>query len=104
MKSKLDRLAAEHGLGLTRPGADGVDVPIRDAKRSKKLLSALEITVGPRTDPLVAKQPKKAQSSEGVPKCYLPGFLRNERVLAYHSMNCDLNETGELAILKIWPG
>jgi len=78
MEPNLDQLAREHGISLTRPSPENVEVPITDATK-RKILAAL----GVETDPArqTAPKPTPRQVVEKiVPKSFLPGFLEGKRV------------------------
>ncbi|KAA0687992.1 4-alpha-glucanotransferase [Neorhizobium sp. P12A] len=72
MDSHLDRLAKVHGISLTRPSPDNVEVPITDTAK-RKVLAALGVTGES------AHRPVKKQS-KAIPKSYLPDVLETERV------------------------
>jgi 4-alpha-glucanotransferase len=80
--NRLDRLALQYGIGLTRPSPENRELPISDdAKR--KVLAALgaDITKGGMVKP--TEPPKLAAKRVGgtpTRKCFLPKFLEHNRV------------------------
>jgi 4-alpha-glucanotransferase len=78
MDSHLDRLAKEHGIGLTRPSPENVEVPIADSVK-RKVLAALGVAVdsGPRTPG--RRSLKNHSSKEIIPPSFLPEFLETDR-------------------------
>jgi 4-alpha-glucanotransferase len=80
MDSYLDRLANEHGINLTRPSPDNVEVPITDATK-RRVLSALGIDVESAPPNAEQRRVRKKQSPrKAIPKSYLPVVLMINRV------------------------
>jgi 4-alpha-glucanotransferase len=50
MDSRLDRLAEEHAISLTRPSPENVDVPISGTPK-RMLLAALSVEGNPLSGP-----------------------------------------------------
>ena len=78
MTSDLDRLARAHGVSLTRPSPENVEVPITDSAKTK-VLAALGVAVDGDT-PRPARLKKKHATREAIPQSYLPAFLEEESV------------------------
>jgi 4-alpha-glucanotransferase len=82
MKSAiLDEFARHHGVSLTRPSPDNVEVPISD-KTKRKLLAALnvDLTVARGLPEGGLKRARKGSAKTTVAKSYVPQFLENSRV------------------------
>jgi len=79
MDSHLDRLAKEHGISLTRPSPENVEVPIADDVK-RKVLAALGVAVdsGPRTP--VRRSATNHSSEKIIPRSFLPELLEKDRV------------------------
>jgi 4-alpha-glucanotransferase len=73
LDSHLDCLAKEHGISLTRPSPDNVEVPISDVTK-RSILAALGV------EKKTAQQRAKKQRSKTIPKSYLPDVLETGRV------------------------
>lgn len=78
--SELDALAVEHGISLTRPSPEGIEVPVSEEAK-QKVLSALGIEPAsrPKSAGAVAKPAVKKASRKSIPKSYLPDFLADNR-------------------------
>jgi 4-alpha-glucanotransferase len=79
MISDLDQLAQEHGISLTRPSPDKVEVPITDATK-RNVLSALGVDVAGAYPKAARRHNLKRRSKKAIPKSYLPDFLERGRV------------------------
>lgn len=73
MGSHLDQLAKQHGISLTRPSPENVEVPISDETK-RQILAALGVEEKSAPRPLKHKPPK------AIPKSYLPEALKQRRV------------------------
>jgi 4-alpha-glucanotransferase len=73
MGSHLDQLAKQHGISLTRPSPDNVEVPISDETK-RQVLAALGVEEKSVVTPL------KQKPSKATPKSYLPDALKQGRV------------------------
>ena len=73
MGSHLDQLAKQHGISLTRPSPDNVEVPISDETK-RQVLAALGVAEKSAVTPL------KQKPSQAIPKSYLPEALEQGRV------------------------
>lgn len=72
MTSQLNRMAKRHGISLTRPSPDNVEVPITDEAK-RKILSALG--VDEKSPDALLQKPRKRGA-----KSYLPDSIRAARV------------------------
>ena len=85
MKSeRLDELAQQHGISLTRPSPDGQEVPISNETK-RKILTALNVELLPKNGPpksstKIDPRPAKSRRRKKVPKSYLPQVLSKTRV------------------------
>jgi 4-alpha-glucanotransferase len=79
MISDLDHLARDHGVNLTRPSPDNVEVPISDATK-RNVLYALGVDVAGAYPKAARRHDPKQSSKKTVPKSYLPDFLERGRV------------------------
>jgi 4-alpha-glucanotransferase len=79
MSSDLNYLAQEHGISLTRPSPDNVEVPITDATK-RNVLSALGVDVAGASSKAAPRQDHKQSPKKAIPKSYLPAYLERERV------------------------
>jgi 4-alpha-glucanotransferase len=79
MDKDLDQLAREHGISLTRPSPENVEVPITDNVK-RKVLAALGVAVDSRLQKTVRKSPDNHSSEEINLPSYLPEFLETDRV------------------------
>ncbi|SFB62344.1 4-alpha-glucanotransferase [Rhizobium sp. NFR07] len=73
MGSHLDLLAKQHGISLTRPSPDNVEVPVSDETK-RQVLAALGVEEKSAVTPL------KQKPSKAIPKSYLPEALEQGRV------------------------
>jgi 4-alpha-glucanotransferase len=79
MDSHLDRLAKKHGISLTRPSPDNLEVVITDDTK-RKVLAALGVSLE-RVRPNPALRRAQNYSSErNIPRSFLPAFLQKDRV------------------------
>ncbi|MGV1872524.1 4-alpha-glucanotransferase [Agrobacterium rosae] len=79
MSSDLDHLAQEHGIRLTRPSPDNVEVPVTDTTK-RAVLSALRVDVAGASSLAEPHPDQKQRSNKAIPKSYLPNFLERGRV------------------------
>ncbi|WP_018901424.1 4-alpha-glucanotransferase [Rhizobium sp. 2MFCol3.1] len=79
MRSKLDRLADAHGIGLTRPDPENAEVAITEATK-RKILAALGVDID-RGGCEAASNTAPVQSmAKPTPKSFLPACLRRNRL------------------------
>lgn len=84
-RSRLDDLACEHGIKLTRPSPEGTDIRI-SVETKQKILKALGAEVearggsaNTRVDPTSKRRGTKPSIKE-IPRSFVPTFLENSRV------------------------
>ena len=78
--ARLDELACQHGIGLTRPSPANTEVPITN-KTKRKMLAALGVDLRRKDFAEEGKKrPAKRSARKPIPKSYLPDFLSNTRV------------------------
>ncbi|MBW6425365.1 4-alpha-glucanotransferase [Rhizobium sp. XQZ8] len=75
MDRDLDQLAKEHGISLTRPSPENVEVPITDSVK-RKVLAALGVAVDSEPQKPVRKSPENNK----IAPSFLPHFLEADRV------------------------
>jgi 4-alpha-glucanotransferase len=79
MDSNLDRLAKQHGVSLTRPSPDNVEVAISDDTK-RKVLAALGVSVDIPPQRPARQRAGKHPSKKIIPHSFLPEFLEASRV------------------------
>jgi len=75
----LDLLAEKHGISLTRPSPQNVDVPITDTTK-QKLLAALGVMIDGSDQSTAPQAPVRSHRKKNIPKSFLPEFLDRHRV------------------------
>jgi len=80
MTSKLDRLARENGISLTRPSPDNREVAISDDTK-REILAALDVGIAAENTKVKQRsKPVAKPTNTVVPQSFLPQFLENTRI------------------------